>query len=253
MPRRARIKSESGFYHVMIRAIDRQIIFKDEEDYDKYRSVFNSYRKEYGIKLLAWCMMPNHVHLLIKDTSDSISSFFRVFGTVFVSWYNAKYNRIGHLFQDRFRSEPIESTAYLLKAIRYIHFNPVKAKICQDPAVYKYSSYAYYFQSGRYRKNDLLFGEITMEEFEKFHREKNDDNFLDIDDSFRKITDIAVNQIVNRVLGSGNILLIKDLPDEQKKSLVRILNNEGATCSQIQKCTGLPIQLIESYLSSVPL
>ena len=193
-------------------------------------------------------MMPNHVHLLINDTSDSLSRFFRVFGTVFVSWYNAKYDRVGHLFQDRFRSEPIESTAYLLKAIRYIHLNPVKAKICLDPAVYKYSSYAYYFQSGRYRKNDLLFGEITLEAFEKFHWEKNDDNFLDIDDSVRNISDIDVYKIVNRFLGSGNVLLIEDLPDERKKSLVRILHNEGATCSQIKKCTRFPIQLIESYL-----
>ena len=180
MPRAARKKSANGYYHVMMRTVNRELLFKDEEDYDQFRSAFNASREKYKIKMLAWCLMPNHVHLLIKDPEDNLSAFFRIFSSNFVYWYNRKYGRVGHLFQDRFLSEPIEDISYLLKAVRYIHMNPVKANICGKPEEYRYSSYSYYFSSGRYKEDDLFFKTITLGEFRKFHQENNGDGFLDI-------------------------------------------------------------------------
>ena len=83
-------------------------------------------------KLLAYCLMGNHFHLLIKIENESLEQVFKRICGRFVYWYNTKYQRVGHLFQDRFKSEPVENDAYLLTVIRYIHQNPVKAGISKS-------------------------------------------------------------------------------------------------------------------------
>ena len=249
MPRAARIISDSGYYHVMLRKIDRQLLFKDAQDYEKFRSVFNENRSIYGIKMTAWCMMPNHVHLLIKDPNNSISNFFKAFGTSFVYWYNRKYNRTGHLFQDRFRSEPIEDSSYLLKAIRYIHMNPVKAGICAMPEEYHYSSYAYYFQSGRYSPEDELFGLISLSDFEKFHLEKNEDIFLeDGDDKMDRITDEEARRILKITFHCDDFSHLKELSPDQTKALFHMLQKRGASYSQLTRLSGFSVKEIQSLL-----
>lgn len=249
MPRVGRIKSASGYYHVMLRAIDRQTIFKDREDYEKFRALFNSFRTKYKIQLLAWCMIPNHVHLLIRDPSESISDFFRVLGTSFVYWYNAKYQRVGHLFQDRFRSEPVEDGTYLLRAIRYIHLNPVHHKICREPDGYKYSSYHYYFHSDSYSADHELFGLITAKDFYQFHQEKNDDKFLDFDDEIiLHLTDEEAKRMLTHAIEPIEISQIKTLPQDQQKNLVQMLRIRGASFHQIYRLTGISIRMIQNLL-----
>ena len=251
MPRTERILSKSGNYHVMLRAIDRQTVFKDAEDYAKFRFIFNRYRSKYGIKLLAWCMMLNHVHLLIKDTTDSISDFFRIVGTTFVYWYNTKYRRVGHLYQDRFRSEPVEDTSYLLRAIRYIHMNPVDAKICRHPGDYQYSSYSYYFRSGRYTPDTVLFDLISIRDFEAFHFEKNSDKFLDVDDEDKlHLTDDDALRMLRHTLESDDISQIKTLPPTQLKPLLLMLRNRGASYHQIYRITHIPVFRIQNLVKN---
>jgi len=249
MPRTARIISQSGYYHVMMRGIDRQLIFKDEEDYSKFRSLFNHCRSKFKISLLAWCMMPNHVHLLIKDTSNSLSTFFRYFGSGFAQWYNKKYDRVGHLFQDRFRSEPIEDSSYLLKAIRYIHLNPVKVKICSDPAEYQYSSCAYYLQSGHYSSNDMLFGVMPFNDFVKFHYETNDDLFLDVDrEDNHTITDEKARSLLKQLFSCDDFIQIRTLSNKQQESLFKLLRSKGASFLQLSRLSGFPISEIQRLL-----
>ena len=127
MPRAARIKSSSGIYHVVLRGINRQRIFEEDEDYAKYLNIFKSCRKQCSAKLYAWCLIPNHIHLLLKENNVPLSHIFRKSGSGFVYWYNAKYSRTGYLFQDRFRSEPVEDETYFPTVVRYIHLNPVNA------------------------------------------------------------------------------------------------------------------------------
>ncbi len=94
--------------------------------------------------MYAYCLMGNHVHLLMRtdENDEPMGQIFRRICAQYVYWYNGKYERVGHLFQDRFRSEPIENDAYLLSVLRYIHQNPVKAGMVHDMADYPYSSYA---------------------------------------------------------------------------------------------------------------
>ena len=127
MPRTARTKSESGIYHVMLRGINQQVIFKDEEDNRKFLEVLNDCKAVSGYKLFAYCLMGNHIHLLIKVEKEDLEQIFKRIGGRFVYWYNGKYSRGGHLFQDRYKSEPVETDEYFLAVLRYIHQNPVKA------------------------------------------------------------------------------------------------------------------------------
>ena len=115
MPRSARKKSSSGIYHVILRGINKQRIFEDDEDNLYFLEKLKTYKDISGYELYAYCLMSNHLHLLIKEGGDSLSIAFRRIGASFVYWYNRKYSRSGHLFQDRFKSEPVETDEYFLQ------------------------------------------------------------------------------------------------------------------------------------------
>lgn len=145
MSRKARKKSETGIYHIMLRGINKDPIFLDDDDYVKFIYILKDVKQMNACRFYAYCLMENHVHLLVKEKDKNISDVIKIIASSFVKWYNIKYNRIGHLFQDRFKSEPVENESYFYTVIRYIHQNPIKAEICLTPGEYKYSSYAEYF------------------------------------------------------------------------------------------------------------
>jgi len=100
MPRAPREKSSTGVYHVMLRGINRQIIFEDDEDYQKYLDTLKTYQEKSGYIIYAYCLMSNHIHLLMKEVAEDLAIVFRRLGPSYVYWYNWKYGRRGHLFQD---------------------------------------------------------------------------------------------------------------------------------------------------------
>ena len=108
MPRESRKRSSSGVYHIMVRGINRQQIFEDDEDYIRYLKTLEKYQRECDYSLYGYCMMPNHVHLVLREGKQPLEIITRRIGASFVYWYNTKYGRTGHLFQDRFKSEPVE-------------------------------------------------------------------------------------------------------------------------------------------------
>ena len=148
MPRQPRRKSSYDIYHIMLRGINRQEIFAEEEDFRKFLYVLRDCKNASGFTLYAYCLMSNHVHLLLRAGSEPIDQIFKRLGSKFVYWYNAKYERTGHLFQDRFRSETIENEAQFLSVLRYILQNPLKAGIEKRPGTYPWSSFRSYSGSG---------------------------------------------------------------------------------------------------------
>ncbi|SHK46794.1 transposase, partial [Paramaledivibacter caminithermalis] len=141
MGREKRKRSITGIYHIMLRGIDGQNIFIDDEDREKFMKAL--FKAKGQFLLYGYCLMDNHVHLLIKEDEEIGTSIKRI--TVgCVQWHNNKYGRVGHLFQNRYKSEVVESEFYLLVLLRYIHQNPVKAKIVKTISEYKWSSYNNY-------------------------------------------------------------------------------------------------------------
>ena len=144
MPRLPRQNSDSGIYHIMLRGINQQTIFEDDEDYFKFVETLENYKAISGYKLFAYCLMSNHIHILIKVEKEDLDLIMKRIAGRYVYWYNWKYYRKGHLFQDRFKSEPIEDDSYFLTVLRYIHQNPVKAGIVKSIDDYLFSSYNNY-------------------------------------------------------------------------------------------------------------
>lgn len=142
MPRSYRVKSLTYTYHTMIRGVNKEIIFRDSNDKEKFLQIVEYYLSKYEIEMFAYCLMDNHVHFLIK-ARENLNKFMQCIQTVYALYFNKKYNRIGHLFQDRFKSIPVEEERYLLECVRYIHQNPVKAKMSSIDK-YNWSSYNEY-------------------------------------------------------------------------------------------------------------
>ena len=98
MPRKARRKSATGVYHIILRGINKQIIFEDADDFRTFISVLEHYRKKCDFGLYAYCLMSNHIHLLIRENKMDIGDVMKKIEVTFVKWYNEKYQRIGHRF-----------------------------------------------------------------------------------------------------------------------------------------------------------
>jgi len=131
MPRCARSLSETGVYHVMLRGNERKDIFMDDEDKARFLDVLYTKREHDSYYLYSYCLMDNHVHLVIKEGNDSISRIMRRITTSYAGYFNRKYKRAGHLFQDRYKSENVESDSYLLTVIRYLHQDTEKAGLAK--------------------------------------------------------------------------------------------------------------------------
>ena len=138
MPRKPRILSSTGIYHVILRSINQHIIFEEDYDYQKFLYILSDCAKKYDVTIYAYCLMDNHVHLLISSSPGNLGTFFQSLGTRFVRWYNTKYSRSGHLFQDRFHSVAIENEISFLSVLVYIHNNPVKANVIRYPSEYRW-------------------------------------------------------------------------------------------------------------------
>lgn len=138
MPRTKRQKSHSGLYHITVRGIDRREIFIEDADCACFLKTLDHVREKTGYKLYAYCLMGNHVHLLIGEGVSSISIVMHRVGTSYAHYYNNKYDCCGHVFQNRFHSEPVDSEQYLWNVMKYICRNPVKAGLCSNPFSYRW-------------------------------------------------------------------------------------------------------------------
>lgn len=146
MPRVERAVAESGVYHVIAKGDGGRILFGDDEDRRAFLKFMVWGCAEEGVSIIAWCLMDNHVHLVLQDGEQGLSRAMHRIMTSYARYYNRKAGRVGHVFQERFRSKPIETDDYLLEAVRYIHNNPVQAGICSVEA-YLWSSYGEYAEN----------------------------------------------------------------------------------------------------------
>ncbi len=144
IPRHARNKGEFCIYHVILRGNEKKNIFFTEEEKQRFKETLSKMMVKYNFKTHAFCIMDNHVHLIINDNGNDISKIMKSINISYAYFYNRIHRRCGHLFQDRFRSEIIKDEVYFLQVSKYIHNNPVKAGIVKSAGEYKWSSYNLY-------------------------------------------------------------------------------------------------------------
>ena len=242
MPRTARKNSNSNIYHVMLRGINRQNIFEEDGDRLYFMKILESCKEVSEFRLYAFVLMSNHVHFLIEPAGESLDTIFRRIGTRYAGWYNRKYQRAGHLFQDRFRSENVETDQYFMTALRYILQNPLKAGLEDSLGHYRWSSYRAY-EKGKGALTDTqfaldLFG--GREALMAFLSQNNDDAVMDEADFDRRLRGDQAKEKMVQITQCESAADFRLLDRPRQKELVIKLYHSGLSMGQIAELTGVP-------------
>jgi REP-associated tyrosine transposase len=145
MPRQARIDAPGALHHIIIRGIERRRIFTDDQDRDNFIERLGEIVRETKTFCFAWALIPNHAHILLRSGETFLATVMRRLLTGYAGWYNRRHRRHGHLFQNRYKSILCQEDSYLLELVRYIHLNPLRAKIVKSLAEldkYPYSGHS---------------------------------------------------------------------------------------------------------------
>lgn len=124
---RRRRQCESQIYHVMARGVGRMLLFEDDADRSRYLSFLDDALSRHDLDVLAWCLMDNHIHLLVRGQLERVAKVMQLAGRSYALYFNRRHDHVGHLFQGRYASKPIEGNEHLLTVVRYIHQNPIES------------------------------------------------------------------------------------------------------------------------------
>ena len=146
MPRYARLAYPNLFYHIINRGFERRHIFKENKDYIKFLENLLKYKKKFDWIIYCYCLLPNHYHLLIQTKKHPLARILNSLQTAYGVYFNRKYKRIGPIFAGRYKSIIVQKDEYFMQVSKYIHLNPVKAGLVNNPLIYPYSSYQEYIK-----------------------------------------------------------------------------------------------------------
>lgn len=215
MPRLPRVYIEKVLYYVTSKSGHNQTLFTDHNDYESYTSMIDSYKRQYGFRLFSYVLMPTHLHMLIELRNNiPISNIMHDLNSLYTKNYNSRYGKKGHLFQERFRALLAEKEPYLLPLTRYIHLNPKRAEIVDEPKKYPYCSHIQFLDVSKRRHPDIsneieeVFGLLEG-------REKEFEEYVTKADP-KEIRDFGKTMHKKRVLGS------KGFEEKIKKTIYEI-------------------------------
>ncbi len=238
MPRVARAKSESGFYHVMAKGSGGQILFEEDGDYQAFLAYLSKNCEKFGIVVRAYCLMSNHVHMLLEDHDDCLGEAMKATFTSYALRFNKRNDHIGHVFQQRFRSQPVEDDGYLLQAVRYIHNNPAKAGVCPTEE-YRWSSFHEYAAGISAVADTSLILEMCggVDGFLAFSAAAEDGGYRFAQRS--RISDAEARELAAQVLGEIAPTSLKTIECRWRDALLFDLKDAGLSVAQIQRMTGI--------------
>jgi len=260
LPRISRRKSCTQTYHIMLRGINKEDIFLDTFDNMKFLKILKITKDKYNFELYGYCLMKNHIHLIINH--KEISLIMKSIAVSYANYFNKKYNRVGHLFQDRFRSRAIENKEYMKNVLRYVHQNPVKAGIC-DIHKYKWSSYNEYIKELDENLIDKELGLRLFEDsqnnainnFEKFMSYNNFNNTWKDEIEFElveKITDEHLEDIIKEILKIDDIREILNYNKIERNNAIKKLGViNQVSYSQIARVIGVNLKVIQRVLNKM--
>jgi len=251
MSRIARTQSPTGLYHVLLRGVNRQSIFEDDSDRRAFLGMLAGAKEASGLSVLCYCLMGNHVHLLMRAGDEPLGESMKRIAVRYVLYFNAKYERSGHLFQDRFKSEPIKDEGHLLAAVRYICQNPVKAKMCKAAQDYPWSSCRELLGIGKGCTDaEEVLGMFDSpsssraQAFQEFLEEHAGDGFID-DDSGRK-TDSELKALMRDVSGCRDAPSFQALGKGSRDAFLGQFRQAGFSLRQISRVTGVPLGVVRN-------
>jgi len=237
MGREKRIQFAGGIYHVISRGVLENDIFVDTADRIHFLKILGRYSIDFNATVYSYALMNNHYHLLIRTNDNNLSSFMYQLNSRYAHYFNTKYLRVGHLFQDRYRSLVVDDDKYFITVLKYIALNPVVAGIVNFAEQYKWSSFRYFFEQNPYSwfqvDSAISLLDISRERFTKLVREEtvDFDEFKEIE-QIKKLTFDDVSWYVKIIEESfGPISKSKIL----RNSAVYYLRLIGASTKDIEK------------------
>ena len=242
MPRRPRRMSESGYMHVIVRGVGKQILFEDNMDFEHFLKRLKQYSLETEVRICAYCLMENHVHLLVHCELTSLALLMKKIGVSYSGYYNKKYDRVGHLFQDRYLSEPVETERYLVAVFRYILQNPQKAGICKA-SDYNWNSYRFYEDPPKFMDLELIKALIgDCRQYYEFVSIDTDDQCMEFD---TKHDDEWAEKELKACLKISSGTKLKAYSIEDRNASLVKLKRHGLTVRQIERLTGINRNIIQ--------
>lgn len=245
----------------MMRGINHQNIFEDEEDNYQFINTLDRMRLRYDDEgnacgrnccYYAYCLMGNHFHLLIRECDERVGETIKRIASSYVYYYNRKYGRDGHLFKERFKSEPVNDMEYFTVLLRYIHQNPVKAGIVEKVKDYEFSSWGEYDGTVEpvFQICDVntVLNRITFKELEDWVNAPLDDDVRCLEIENRvclKPSDDQVLLQIKDATGAASSTAFQQLPDEVKRNVLKQLKDSGASHRQLERLTGVGRGLIQ--------
>jgi len=262
MPRKQREKSGTGIYHVMLRGINHQNIFEDRGDYWKFLKLLrmqafpedkSGKKSPPHIIIYAYCLMPNHVHLLVRELDEGIVPPIKSIAISYAQYFNYKYEHSGQVFQDRFKSEPVNDWAYFVTLLRYIHQNPIAAGITTTVGEYTWSSLCEYDDTkvcavpvcttqhvlSRIAKKELF--ELIEDTLPKAL------NILDLNnETEQRISDERLRQYLSEIIGCTGASTLQHYDQKTRNEVIRQLKDFGGSIRQISRLTGISFGIIRN-------
>lgn len=237
MARVGRTKSDSGFYHVVLKGDGDMDLFDCDRDRIKFLDILDNEINDFKVSLIAWCLMSNHVHMLLEDASDEISEFIHHIATSYARYFNVSAGRKGSVFQDRFFSAPINSDEQLINCTFYIHDNPLNG-MGIHPISYLWCSYREYVHEPIRSKTemvlDMLGGVSQFKDASEDYRHK---TYFMLEG--KSIPDDDVANAIRFVLGTIDPASIKGLRKARRAPIIKRLRDIGLSIAQIKRATGI--------------
>lgn len=251
MARGPRAISESDIYHVMVRGVDRTQLFYDDDDRRALLDRLTTYADLLGVDLVAWCLMGNHVHLLVRCGMGELSEMMRRMLTSYTRYFNGRYDRHGPLLDGRFRSKPVDSEAYLLTVLRYILRNPLD----EGHGIDHWTSYDEYmghastvcaafvlslFADDVAQARRALTAFVTAED----DPDREADGPL-LGERERLMDDEKAIGLIRRLASVDNCLEVADKPKGERDRIILQARRRGLTIKQVSRLTGLNRNLVQ--------
>ena len=237
MPRSPRLASESGLYHVTMRGNAKADIFEGDAHRQHFTDLLSRYRDECHYVLLAWCLMDNHVHLVIDANDIDLSAALQKLATAYAVYYNREEDRVGHIFQSPFRSKPIDYEEQLVNTVRYVHQNPERAGICAAKD-YKWSSYEEYAGKPWIVDTSMVMG-IVNSAHELLNGVADPACVVRTSPRRASLCDADAQAMLAERLGIRSCVAIGSLPKRERNKMIQEASSLGLPVAQMARLFGL--------------
>lgn len=234
--------SQTIYFHVISRGINKQTIFEDDKDYLRYIKYITKYVIVYNVKIISYCLMNNHVHMLLYGNSTEISNFMKCVNQCYVNSYNLRYERIGSLIQNSPKKIPVVNIRYLINVFFYVLKNPARANICQADK-YAWNSYKEYFCNSEIIDNSLakqIYGDIQNLQYNiKI------DNNINVIWKHNPEKDAFLRELIYKKYKISNMKQIIYLNKTLRNEVILILKEQGMSIKKICSITGLSRGIVQ--------